>query len=444
VSNDQSIPASRRLGSFEVLQELGQGGMGVVFLARQPALDRLVVLKRVHREMLDDPSTAERFQREARSAAAVHHHNVVAVYDCFSARGDDYIAQEFVDGVDLRAVLDKIHPLEPRIAALIALEVIRGLEEIHAQGIVHRDLKPGNILVGCAGEVKIADFGIALEGKGDTLTRPGVMMGSLSYMSPEQMLGERGDYRSDLFLFGILLYEMFTGVTPFDRSTEESPDTLLERIQKGRFELPRQRARTTPRYIDHMIRTCLRAKPSRRVQSSTLLRRLLERRVGNVSPSDCRSEIASYLWERGIFRETEDRTRVRPRPKARAASLARNWQRWMIPATTVGLLVVIVFGVRSEGFGLLRRDPPAAPSQAASGTPPESARVRFVAYPWAEIRTQSGERFLTPRAEPVELQPGRHLISFIHPRFGRAHYTISLAAGEERVISHVFEKAPGP
>lgn len=165
MSTARATQGSRRLGSFEIVREIGQGGMGVVFLARQPALDRRVVLKKIRRELLTDPTIVRRFQLEARAAAAVHHQNVVAVYDCFSHRGDHYIAQEWVPGVDLDAILESEGTLEPVLAARIALEVARGLEEIHAAGIVHRDLKPANVLIGQAGETKIADFGIALEAR---------------------------------------------------------------------------------------------------------------------------------------------------------------------------------------------------------------------------------------------------------------------------------------
>ncbi len=454
---DHASPPLKKLGSFEILRELGQGGMGVVYLARQPALDRLVVLKKARQEMLTDPSLLERFQREARAAAAVHQQNVVAVYDCFSARGDHYIAQEFVDGVDLQVALTKTRPLDANVAAMIALEVVRGLEEIHAQGIVHRDLKPGNILLGCGGEVKIADFGIALEGMADGLTRPGTILGSLPYMSPEQMLGERVDYRSDLFLLGVLLYEMVTGVPPFKVSEEASADTLLERIQKGRFESPRRLAGRTPGYIVRLIRRCLRAKPSRRIQSATLARRYLERQIGRVSPADCRREIARFLWQNGVLRESEERTQVRPAPQ----TPPRLWQgmksRWLIPLVSAGFLVMIVVGIGSFGFGLLRDSPDAAvpPAETLSASlepeaspaavvPAQPAQVRFVAYPWAEISTEDGMRFLTPRAEPLAMEPGRHRITFDHPRFGRAEYVIDVRAGEERTVHHVFDEAPGP
>ncbi|MBW2294314.1 MAG: serine/threonine protein kinase [Deltaproteobacteria bacterium] len=187
----------KTLGNYIVEGELGSGGMGVVLLARQESLDRPAVLKKIRPELREDAELAERFRREARTAAAIHHPNVVAVYDRFAWRGNEYIAQEFVDGADLSSVLKCCGPLPPRIASMIVLEVVRGLEEIHTQGTVHRDLKPQNIIVGRKGEVKIADFGLALDAHSPGLTQPGVMLGSPPYMPPEQMLGERVDARTD-------------------------------------------------------------------------------------------------------------------------------------------------------------------------------------------------------------------------------------------------------
>ena len=130
-------PPPKTIGSYEVEREIGRGGMGVVYLARQPALDRTVVLKALRRECADDPQLVARFEREAQAAAGVHHQNVVAVHDCFSWRGRSYICQEHVDGTDLGAALGGGR-LEPRVAGLIALELARGLEAVAAQGIVQR------------------------------------------------------------------------------------------------------------------------------------------------------------------------------------------------------------------------------------------------------------------------------------------------------------------
>lgn len=301
----------RVLGPFVVEREVGRGGMGIVLLARQTSLDRPAVLKKLRRDLADHPHLGERFEREARAAAAVHHQNVVAVYDCFRHRGDRYIAQEFVDGADLKSALAKTGAIPWRVAATIALEAARGLEEIHGQGTVHRDFKPANLLLGRRGEVKIADFGIALEASGEALTQPGVVIGSPPYMPPEQMRGDRLDARGDLFAFGSVVYEMLTGRPPYVPALEEETGSLLARMQRERYPRVRSLAPRTPRALARLIRGCLRAKPGSRITSTSRVRRQLEALLGRPSPADCRAELASWGWERDVFEAREDETVVR-------------------------------------------------------------------------------------------------------------------------------------
>ena len=149
------------------------------------------------------------------------------------------------------------------VVGLVALELTRGLEEIHARGIVHRDLKPANILLGRAGEAKIADFGIALDAKGSALTQTGHSLGTPPYMSPEQLLGARVDYRSDLFSLGLVLFEMLTGKRPFAEQ-DPSGEALVRRIEEGRHPALRRLAPATPRALARAVHRCLRAKPKRR------------------------------------------------------------------------------------------------------------------------------------------------------------------------------------
>jgi serine/threonine-protein kinase len=307
----------RKIGSYEVESEIGQGGMGVVFLGRQPSLDRPVVLKKLRRDLTEHPRLIERFEREARSAASVHHQNVVAIYDTFAFRSDRYIVAEYVQGEDLKTILSRSGRITSRIAALIALEVARGLEEIHARGIVHRDLKPANVLIGHRGETKIADFGIALGVDPEGLTRPGMLLGSPPYVSPEQMLGERAEYRSDLWSFGVLLYELITGAQPFPLAEEEEEEGLLLRVQRGLYEPVRKRNPAAPRRLARLARVCLRPRVKARPASATSVRRALERHLDCPSPADCREEIAYWLWQRGVFQRAEDQTvRVPTRPAA--------------------------------------------------------------------------------------------------------------------------------
>ena len=294
----------RKIGSYEVERELAEGGMGVVYLARQPSLERPVVLKRMRRELAQHEEAEARFWREARSAAAIHHPNVVGVYDCFAWRGEPYIACEYVDGLDAASAIEKCDTLPPRIAALIALEVARGLEELHARALIHRDLKPDNVLLGRGGEVKIADFGIAHDARARGLTKSGISLGTPAYMAPEQLRGEKVDPRADLFAFGVLLYELLAGRVPFapdeesDAGADDAPEdrpSLLQRIEAGLFRSLRRARPGTPRALVRLVNHCLEAKLKRRVSSASEACRQLERWLGPVPPAAARAEIAAWL-----------------------------------------------------------------------------------------------------------------------------------------------------
>ena len=347
----------KTLGGFVVERELAEGGMGIVLLARHRTLDRPVVLKRLRKGFASNPELVKRFEREARAAAAIHHQNVVAVYDSFTWRSDLYIAQEYVEGTDLRRALSGAVRLPPRIATCVVLELVRGLEEIHYRGMVHRDLKPANVLLGREGEVKIADFGITLDTTAGSLTLPGVVLGSPPYMAPEQILGEGVEPRSDLFAVGVLYYEMLAGTPPFREVEGEGPDTLLGRILREQYTPLRERAPEVPRGLARLVRACLRPKPKQRNPSAASLRRALERRLGRAaSPAACRAAIAGWLTETGILAPPEDATIVAPaaRPPRRRGRALR-WAAAVLVAGALagGTLVLAKTGART----LLRRLP---------------------------------------------------------------------------------------
>ena len=449
--------SARQVGNFEIVREIGQGGMGVVYLAHQPTLDRMVVLKKIRRDLLVDPGIVERFQREARAAAAVHHQNVVSIYDSFEVRGDHYIAQEFVDGLDLRGIRNQLGRLDPELAALIALEVARGLEEIHTRGIVHRDLKPANILIGATGDTKIADFGIAVVPKADGLTRPGLLVGSIPYMAPEQLLGQRADHRTDVFLFGNLLYEMLAGLPPYHGPEDEPLESLLERMQDESYIPVRKVVPQAPRVLARLIRNCLRAKAPRRLASITIARRTLERTLGRPSSLECRSEIAQHLWSHKIFKTAGGRTSLQQAPQGRARIATRRHVRWALTAAASALVTIATvagyarFAARPGGVPPLARGPeafaPPAPPPEKKSAPVvpvpvslEPAHVRFVADPWAEVTIDGGSPFFTPRAAPLDLAPGSHRITLAHPTFGRAEMTLDLQPGEAKTVRHVFPR----
>jgi len=421
-------PARKTIGSYEVRRELGQGGMGVVYLARQPALAREVVVKTLRRGLAADTSNEERFRREAQAAAGIHHQNVVAVHDCFAWRGEHFIVQEYVAGEDLAKVLQVVRRLDPRIAGLVALELARGLEEIHARDVVHRDLKPGNVLLGRGGEAKIADFGIALESRNTALTQVGLAVGTPAYMSPEQHRGERADQRSDVFSFGVLLYEMLTGELPFPESDDENEPTLARRMEAGRYPRPRKLAPEIPRSLARLIRACLRPKPKRRLQSAAALRGALERLLGHLSPAQCRAEIAAWLWQRRVFQADENETE-RVCRQSGAEERRRGFLRW---AAAIAGCTAVLAGIGAVRFGAVPAD------LRLPGIWPGVAHVRFEAAPRTEIRIDGGPAFQTPQTDPIELAPGVHHVSFRHPELGISERRIEVAAGGEQIVAHVF------
>ena len=223
----KALNAGAKLGNFEIVELLGRGGMGEVYRARDSRLKRDVAIKVLPAALAHDPDRIARFEREARAASALNHPNIVAVYDIGCDNGMYWIASELVRGDTLRRAIEA-GPLPAPRTIEIAVQVAAGLAAAHAAGLVHRDLKPDNIMVTRDGQVKILDFGLAKQRRtapdsaSADLTDEGVVLGTAGYMSPEQVRGENVDQRSDLFSFGVILYEMLGGKRAFagDSSVE--------------------------------------------------------------------------------------------------------------------------------------------------------------------------------------------------------------------------------
>lgn len=206
-----------RLGRYEVLGELGQGAMGIVYKAKDPLIDRIVAIKTINLGLaLDEKEEYEgRFYQEAKAAGRLSHPNIVTIYDVGKNGDVAYIAMEFLQGRELRDIMndDRLLPVDQALD--IAAQVAQGLAYAHEHGIVHRDVKPSNIMVVRDGHVKITDFGIARMASSAVRTQTGMVLGSPKYMSPEQVMGKAIDQRSDIFSLGVVLYEMLTGQAPF-------------------------------------------------------------------------------------------------------------------------------------------------------------------------------------------------------------------------------------
>jgi serine/threonine protein kinase len=252
-----------RFPQLEILELLGYGGMGAVYKARQPGLDRLVALKILPPDVAGDPAFAERFTREARALAKLNHPNIVGVHDFGRAEQLYYFVMEYVDGTNLRKVI-QARSVTPRDALAIVPQVCDALQYAHDEGIVHRDIKPENILLDKRGRVKIADFGLAKllgQDQGDSaLTGTHQIMGTLRYMAPEQMEGARQvDHRADIYSLGVVFYELLTGELPL-----------------GHFAPPSQKVQVDVRLDEVVLRT-LEKEPERRYQQAREVKTGVER-----------------------------------------------------------------------------------------------------------------------------------------------------------------------
>jgi len=217
-------------GRYEILQLLGEGGMGAVYKAADRELDRFVALKVIRPELASNPSILARFKQELLLAHQVTHRNVIRIYDLAEADGVKFITMEFVEGKDLRTLIREKHKFPPEEAVEIIQQVCLALDAAHSVGVIHRDLKPQNIMLDNSGRVLVMDFGLARTLEGDGMTQTGAIVGTMEYMSPEQALAKDLDQRSDLFALGLILYEMLTGKTPF--KAESALASLIKRTQE--------------------------------------------------------------------------------------------------------------------------------------------------------------------------------------------------------------------
>jgi eukaryotic-like serine/threonine-protein kinase len=217
-------------GRYEILQLLGEGGMGAVYKAADRELDTFVALKVIRPELASDPSILARFKQELLLAHQVTHRNVIRIYDLGEAQGVKFITMEFIEGKDLRSLIREKRKFTPEEAVDVIQQVCQALQAAHSVNVIHRDLKPQNIMRDGSGRILVMDFGLARTVAGEGMTQTGALVGTMEYMSPEQALGKDLDQRSDLFALGLILYEMLTGKTPFQ--AESALASLIKRTQE--------------------------------------------------------------------------------------------------------------------------------------------------------------------------------------------------------------------
>jgi eukaryotic-like serine/threonine-protein kinase len=302
------LTAGAKLDGYEVLDLLGSGGMGEVYRARDPVLKREVAIKVLPSFVSQDPDRLRRFEQEAQAAAALNHPNILAVHRFGTFEGAPYLVSELLVGDTLRQQLER-GSLPVRKAIDYGVQIAHGLAAAHDKGIVHRDLKPENLFVTKDGRVKILDFGLAkltqrqedADPFGPTGTRgtePGVVMGTVGYMAPEQVRGKTADHRADIFAFGAILYEMLAGKRAFQRST--SADTMSAILNEDPPEIS-QIVQTTPPGLRRVVHRCLEKNPDQRFQSASDLAFALEALSDSGNSSGAAIGAPGRSWPRRVI-----------------------------------------------------------------------------------------------------------------------------------------------
>jgi serine/threonine-protein kinase len=411
---------SKKLGKYRVLEEIGRGGMAVVYRARQESLDRIVAIKELDIARTgSDPKALARFQLEAKAAASLDHPCIITIHDFWERSSKAYIAMEFVDGLELKEVLHFLGSVDPVTAARIGIELCHALSYAHERGLIHRDIKPGNVMLSSLGQVKLADFGIVLVTGSTDLTTTGQVIGTPSYMSPEQIRGEQLGPASDIFSLGVVMYEMVTGVKPFQGPSDVAVTHAIIHRRPARI---RRLAPEVPRRLARVIMKCLRKKPGRRYLTMNDVAEALSGSLPRKAQEG--NEAVSALVAATSRAGSGDVTLP---IKTGKRDSGRGLQYVLTMVAAAVLFVALVLWPR----GPVPEPPVNVPAVQAPGM----TTLAIHAYPWAEVFLDGESLGFTPRAEPFEVKEGNHTLVLRNPRLGERFVDLDLAAGRPETIS---------
>jgi serine/threonine-protein kinase len=431
----------------DVLERLRSGPVADLYRAVQRPLGRTVTIKALGSSIVAASPFASALEREARLLAQLSHPNVIGLYD-FVRQGDRmWLVLEHVDGWTLAAVLDKTGRLPQAAAVFVAKALASALEHAHERGVIHRDLRPEHVLVTRTGEIKLTDFTVAADER--LPTAPELLSGSsgppsLAYASPEQVLGEPPDPRSDLFSLGVLLYELVAGTPPFGKRDDRTATTRI------RNEPPPPLGRFVPDLLpalERVVLRCLQKLPSDRFQSATELREALELAETELGVANPRALLVGALHAAGFETSGSPATNVDRAPPAMATAGVGRATLVLLLLSVIALAGGVVIQVAA------RRGDRTGVKHDATGrlelSPRNPGYLRVVAEPWAHVVVDGQKLETTPFARPIPLAPGTHYVRLEHPHAPTERRTLTVVGGETILLDVVMQvrgprAAPSP